>query len=63
MQKKEEMRETIIREWLALPPGKRATTDQSVLFAMKAMPRFRLSFRGDHYQTIKGWLSAHIGLA
>lgn len=63
MMKQEAVREAIVREWLALAPNKRATADQSVLFAMKALPRYRLSFRGDHYQTIKGWLSEHIGLA
>jgi hypothetical protein len=53
---KEQAREAIIREWLALPRQERRSDLQAGWFAMKIKDRYPFKADGDRYQVIKGFL-------
>ncbi|MCX7358393.1 MAG: hypothetical protein NT015_09670 [Alphaproteobacteria bacterium] len=61
MMLKDDARDAVVREWLALPRASRATEHQAFLFAIAAKERFRFRCSGDPYQHIKGWLMEHVG--
>ena len=59
---KDEVKREVVRLWRQLPSSDRRTDDQAALFALKLseMDGFR-DLNGDPYQSIHGWLKAHLG--
>jgi hypothetical protein len=53
-------RRTVIREWMALPEGKRRTKDDALSFATVAAERHTLKGPGDSPVRILGWLLPRI---
>ena len=54
---KQNIRRTVIREWLALPPDKRQTTEQTSGFTAKTSQRYELPrSRRDPHRVMMGWL-------
>jgi len=49
-------REFVLAKWSALPPEKRRTEDQAVMFAMKISHEHDLGIARDAYQTVLIWL-------
>jgi hypothetical protein len=58
---KDEARQLVLSEWLALPPTDRATETHAVIFALKAAGQYRWRAVGDRYQDIMDWIRDHIG--
>jgi hypothetical protein len=59
---KQEIRRTVIREWMALPRDKRQTAEQTAGFAAKTLPRHELPrSRRDPYRVMMGWLLPRTG--
>jgi hypothetical protein len=63
-------RRKIIREWMALPNGKRQTEEQVAAFAKKAVQQNEFhrsqrdphqAFRRDPYEKVMGWLLPRSG--
>jgi len=58
----QQLRRTVIREWMALPRDKRQTGEQTAEFAEKALQRHALPpSRRDPQQVIMGWLLPRTG--
>jgi len=57
-----EIRAAVLREWFALPPGKRATQEQASQFSEKVVFSHALPSDSDAVETIKGWLVRYTGL-
>jgi hypothetical protein len=59
---KQEIRRTVIREWMALPRAKRLTEEQTAGFAGKAVQRHELPrSRRDPYLVMMDWLRPRTG--
>jgi hypothetical protein len=59
---KQEIRRAVIREWMALPPEKRQTDEQTADFAGKAVQRHKLPrSRRDPHQVMMDWLLPRTG--
>jgi hypothetical protein len=59
---RQDIRRTVIREWMALPPNKRQTSEQTAGFAAKTLERYALPHtRRDPYQVMMGWLLPRTG--
>jgi hypothetical protein len=59
---RQEIRRTVIREWMALPRDKRQTEDQTVPFAAKAVQRHALPCsRRVPYWVMMDWLLPRTG--
>jgi hypothetical protein len=59
---KQEIRRTVIREWMALPRDKRQTAEQTAGFAAKTLQRQELPrSRRDPYRVMMGWLLPRTG--
>ena len=61
--KKDEAKERIIADFLALPPGERQTETQAACFAIKVNGRYRFASRDDPVKQIREWLRPHVGRA
>jgi hypothetical protein len=59
---KQEIRRTVIREWMALPRDKRLTEEQTAGFAAEAVKRHELPrSRRDPYLVMMDWLRPRTG--
>jgi hypothetical protein len=59
---RQDIRRTVIREWMALPRDKRQTAEQTAGFAAKTLQRQALPRgRRDPYQVMMGWLLPRTG--
>ena len=59
---KQNIRRTVIREWMALPRDKRQTEEQTAGFAAKTLRRHELPrSRRDPYRVMMGWLLPRTG--
>jgi hypothetical protein len=59
---KQDIRRTVIREWMALPRDKRQTEEQTAGFAAKTLERHALPrCRRDPYRVMMGWLLPRTG--
>jgi hypothetical protein len=59
---KQEIRRTVIREWMALPRDKRQTEEQTAGFAAKAVQRHELPrSRRAPYLVMMDWLRPRTG--
>jgi hypothetical protein len=59
---RQEIRRTVIREWMALPPDKRQTEEQTAGFAAKTLQHNELPrSRRDPYRVMMGWLLPRTG--
>ena len=54
-------RRTVIREWMALPKGKRRTQDDALSFATAAVEHHTLKGPGESPARILCWLLPRIG--
>jgi hypothetical protein len=54
-------RRTLIREWMALPKGERATAEQAAAFASKTAEARTFPCSGDRSGRIRAWLAPRIG--
>ncbi len=59
--KRDEAREAILREWLALSPGDRATATHARLFAISKAGEYRFRSNEDRADVIEAWLLDHVG--
>jgi len=59
---RQDIRRTVIREWMALPREKRQTAGQTAGFAARTLQRHPLPrSRRDPYQVMMGWLLPRTG--
>jgi hypothetical protein len=59
---RQDIRRTVIREWMALPRDKRQTAEQTAGFAAKTLQHQTLPrSRRDPYQVMMGWLLPRTG--
>jgi len=59
---KQDIRRTVIREWMALPRDKRQNGTQAADFAAKAVQRHELPrSRHDPHRVMMGWLLPRTG--
>jgi hypothetical protein len=59
--KREDAKEAILREWMALKPEDRATDTHARLFAISKAGEFRFRSAEDRADVIEGWLLEHVG--
>ena len=60
MKPEHDARRKIIREWMSLPGDKRATEEQAMAFAKKAIEKHEFRCSGDRQQRIMAWLLPRI---
>jgi hypothetical protein len=59
---RQDIRRTVIREWMALPRDKRQSAEQTADFAAKILQRHALPrSRRDSYRVMIGWLLPRTG--
>jgi hypothetical protein len=59
---RQDIRRTVIREWMALPRDKRQSAEQTAGFAAKTLRRHVLSrSHRDPYRVMMGWLLPRTG--
>jgi hypothetical protein len=59
---RQEIRRTVIRQWMALPRDKRQTEEQTAGFAVKTLQRQELPrSRRDPHRVVMGWLLPRTG--
>ena len=59
---RQEIRRTVIREWMALPSDKRQTEEQAAGFAAKTLQRLELPrSRRDPHRVMIRWLQPRTG--
>jgi hypothetical protein len=59
--KRDDAKEAILREWLALPADDRATVTHARLFAISKAGEYRFHSAEDRADVIEAWLLDHVG--
>ena len=59
--RKEDAKQAILREWMALKPEDRATETHAKLFAISKAGEYRFRSKGDRGDVIRDWLLEHVG--